>query len=146
MIFYSPWPTRHRKDTRFWLAENKLSDLKSRLKQKKSLLRFGHFFISKSKILQKSAANVVCHTIPPISWQHSQLDAHVPLAAMCRTQPGFQNGDCVLTMSSWGIRVMELKYLILRRPLMFQLSVILTRTCYLLNVRKLGNWHNATME
>ena len=35
MSFYSLWPTRHCKDTRFWLSENKLSDLKWRIQQKK---------------------------------------------------------------------------------------------------------------
>ena len=36
------------------------------------------------------------HKIPPISWKHSQSDTPFPLAAMWRTQLGFQNGDCVL--------------------------------------------------
>ena len=60
------------------------------------------------------------HKIPPISWKHSQSNAPVPLAAMCRTEPGFQNGDCVLTMSSWGIRVARPRYLLLRRPSIFK--------------------------
>ena len=65
---------------------------------------------------------------------------------MCRTETGFQNGDCVLTMSSWGIRVMRRKYLLLRRPSIFQASVSLPRTCYLFDTRNLGNWHNATVK
>ena len=35
--FYSSWPTRHRKDTRFWLAENKLSDFEVKTQTKSFL-------------------------------------------------------------------------------------------------------------
>ena len=80
----------------------------------------------------------------PISWKRSQSVAPVTLAAMCCTELGFQNGNCVLTMSSWEIMVMKLKYLLLRRQSMFE--IILSRTCYLFNKWKLGNWHNATMK
>ena len=81
-----------------------------------------------------------------LSWKQSQPNVPVPFGAMCRTELDFQNGDCVLTMSSWGIRVKRLKYLILRRLSMFYVIVILPRICSLFNMRKLGNWHNATTK
>ena len=42
------------------------------------------------------------HKIPPISWKHSQSDILVPLAAMCHTDPGFQNGDCDVELGNQG--------------------------------------------
>ena len=71
--------------------------------------------------------------------------SHLPWCAALNWT-GFSKWRLCPQMSSWGIGVMKLKYLLLRRPSMFQVSVILQRTGYLFDTQKLGNWHYATMN
>ena len=125
--FDSLWPTQHCKDSRFWLVENKLADFEVEAQRK----NFLHWIsaISNGENLQKGTTNNIHHKICQISWKQSKSDVPVPLATMYLFYPHFQNSDCVLTMSSWGISVMKCQYLLLRKSLMFQVSVILLSDC-----------------
>ena len=82
-----------------------------------------------------------------IPCKQSHSDARITFVAMCRIGTGYQNGDCVLMMLSGGNEANESQVKFFKETInALQMSVILLRTCYLIDTRKCGNCHNATMK